>query len=148
MTDEKKLYTLMVQAEDLQEHTKLLNEQAEKSQKVIDRIEYKSKYILENFSKDIENITYNSIKKSLITALITGVSFILFGTITFFSFLYYTKSLRNEVKELKYNAEQWEKKAGKANLITCGDKKRLCVQVEDGVWTDKDGNNYMILHGY
>ncbi|WP_194269985.1 hypothetical protein [Candidatus Methylospira mobilis] len=39
-------------------------------------------------------------------------------------------TLSAEVATLQAQAEDWEKRGGWAKLITCGEKRRLCVQID------------------
>jgi len=54
-------------------------------------------------------------------------------------------TLRAEVTTLQAQAEDWQKRAGRAKLITCGEKKRLCVQVDPKQSFD---GGYYIIKGY
>ena len=54
-------------------------------------------------------------------------------------------TLSAEVATLQAQAEDWEKRAGRAKLTTCGEKKRLCVQI-DHKQQFEDG--YYIIKGY
>ncbi|HUG60150.1 MAG TPA: hypothetical protein VL002_18120 [Candidimonas sp.] len=61
--------------------------------------------------------------------------------------------LVQEVASLKAAAENFTKKAGKAQLTTCGDKGRLCVQVDQSFKDYERGialfeGGYVIIKGY
>lgn len=104
--------------------------------------------IFDEFEKATKQAHQSILKKSIYTGIIFFFGVVLVLAVGMFAVMWYTKDLRAEVIQLREQAEYFKSKAGKANLTTCGDEKRLCVQVEGGVWTDKDGNNYMIIHGY
>ena len=62
------------------------------------------------------------------------------------------QALSAEVAELQAGADKWAKKAGRATLTTCGEKKRLCVTLDTGTILlrnseDKEGI-YAVLQGY
>lgn len=56
-------------------------------------------------------------------------------------------ALRKEVAELQANAEEWAKRGGRAKLVTCGEKGRLCVRVDKTAGYGKDAD-YFVLRGY
>jgi hypothetical protein len=56
-------------------------------------------------------------------------------------------ALGEEVAQLKAQANDWTKRAGKAKLEKCGDAARLCVRIETTTGYGKD-NDYFILKGY
>jgi hypothetical protein len=56
-------------------------------------------------------------------------------------------ALRAEVAELRTEAEDWAKRAGRAQLTTCGEKHRLCARVETKQGYGKE-SDYYILKGY
>lgn len=57
--------------------------------------------------------------------------------------------LVDEVASLKAGAEAFAAKAGKAQLTTCGDKRRLCVLVDTKAGTFGGGDaTYVVIKGY
>ncbi|WNV06927.1 hypothetical protein RP726_20975 (plasmid) [Candidatus Methylospira mobilis] len=54
-------------------------------------------------------------------------------------------TLSAEVATLQAQAEDWEKRAGRAKLTTCGEKRRLCVQVDT---RQSFEGGYYIIKGY
>ncbi|QFY44188.1 hypothetical protein F6R98_17380 [Candidatus Methylospira mobilis] len=54
-------------------------------------------------------------------------------------------TLSAEVATLQAQAEDWEKRAGRAKLTTCDEKKRLCVQVDT---KQPFEGGYYIIKGY
>lgn len=56
-------------------------------------------------------------------------------------------ALLGEVTQLQATAEGWAKRGGRAKLVTCGDKDRLCVRVDKGSVYGEDGD-YYVLRGY
>jgi len=54
-------------------------------------------------------------------------------------------TLSAEVATLQAQAEDWEKRAGRAKLTTCGEKKRLCVQIDP---KQPFEGGYYIIKGY
>lgn len=56
--------------------------------------------------------------------------------------------LVQEVARLEAAAADFAKRAGKANLITCGDKRRLCVEIDQKAGGFGDQGQYAIIKGY
>jgi cell division protein FtsB len=57
-------------------------------------------------------------------------------------------ALRAEVAELQAEADDWAKRAGRAQLTTCGEKHRLCARVETKQGGYGKDSDYFILKGY
>lgn len=58
-------------------------------------------------------------------------------------------TLKAEIVQLSANAEEWKKRAGKAELSTCGDQKRTCVRVDKSAgFFGPEGKSYMVVSGY
>jgi len=57
-------------------------------------------------------------------------------------------ALRAEVAELRTEADDWAKRAGRAQLSTCGEKHRLCARVETKPGSYGKESDYYILKGY
>jgi hypothetical protein len=53
-----------------------------------------------------------------------------------------------EVVELKAAAADFAKRAGKAKLTTCGDKGRLCIEIDRKAGGFGDDGQYAIIKGY
>lgn len=58
------------------------------------------------------------------------------------------ETLSAEVAELQATADSLAKRGGRADLTTCGEKKRLCVRVDNNREAYGDGRDYFILKGY
>lgn len=56
--------------------------------------------------------------------------------------------LAEEVSRLQAAAADFAKRAGKANLITCGDKRRLCVEIDQQAGAFGEHGQYAIIKGY
>ena len=54
---------------------------------------------------------------------------------------------QQEVARLQNQAQDWEKRAGKAQLSQCGEAKRLCVRVDPRVFYGEN-NDYVVIKGY
>lgn len=54
---------------------------------------------------------------------------------------------QQEVTRLQSQAQEWEKRAGKAQLSQCGEAKRLCVRVDPRVFYGEN-NDYVVIKGY
>ena len=54
---------------------------------------------------------------------------------------------QQEVTRLQNQAQDWEKRAGKAQLSQCGESKRLCVRVDPRVFYGEN-NDYVVIKGY
>jgi len=56
--------------------------------------------------------------------------------------------LVQEVARLEAAAADFAKRAGKANLITCGDQRRLCVEIDTKAGGFGEHGQYAIIKGY
>ena len=54
---------------------------------------------------------------------------------------------QQEVTRLQNQAQEWDKRAGKAQLSQCGESKRLCVRVDPRVFYGEN-NDYVVIKGY
>ena len=54
---------------------------------------------------------------------------------------------QQEVTRLQNQAQEWDKRAGKAQLSQCGESKRLCVRVDPKVFYGEN-NDYVVIKGY
>jgi hypothetical protein len=57
-------------------------------------------------------------------------------------------ALRAEVAELHAEADDWAKRAGRAQLTICGEKQRMCARVETKLGGYGEDSDYFILKGY
>lgn len=58
-------------------------------------------------------------------------------------------TLKAEIVQLTANADEWKKRAGKAELSTCGEQKRTCVRVDKSAGNfGTDNKQYMVVNGY
>lgn len=121
----------------------------------LNNVTQKSKQVSGHLSKAINDIT----KKWVLIA--AGVAFLTLLMIFGFGLaliawqkheigeLYAEKEiLISEVSQLKTNALDWEKRGGKAELGTCGPKKRICVRVNPKLGGHGKNADYYILRGY
>lgn len=127
----------------------------------IDRLQVVSEKA-EDSAKHIEQVTHNFHTRWMILAVISLLTcLIIFIGVSWLAVAYKNKeikdltaqrnNLKTELASLEKSASEWEKKAGKAVLSTCGNKNRLCVRIADkdaGYQSDDGKIKYAIIHGY
>ena len=133
MTDEKKLYTIMVQAEELQEQAVKLQQGARTS--------------FDSLSKAVEQAESRIMRKFSIGACVLIASAVVVGIITLGVLWWLTDAQRDELITLQRKTQEFEQMAGKAILNTCGG--RVCIQVDEraGKYGTED-ERYYIIEGY
>lgn len=141
MKTEEKIYSLMVQAEDMQAH-------AEKLQNGVQETFEGLPLAVEQAGKKIRST-------GLLGGLIVLSVGMVVSVVAFASVRWVTSSLRDEAAELrkevtilKAQVKEFNDKAGKAELTTCNG--RLCIRVDKQAvsYTSQNGGQFMIIHGY
>lgn len=134
LSDDKKLYVLMTQAEELQKDAKGLHEE-------VRRVAEEAQ---EGFQKALRAI----LRKNLIhTVILVCVAFLI-ASVVFFGCHLYVSSQMETANIWKEQAQAWADKAGKADLRECGDDKRLCVRVDKTALVYGKNSEYMVIDGY
>lgn len=143
---EEKLFELMAQAEDLQNHAAKLQNKAQEAFSALP-------LAVEQAGQKIRST-------GLLGALFVLAVGAVVAAVAVAGVWWSTNrlraeadSLRSEVAALGAQAEEFNKQAGKAVLSTCGEKGkgRLCIRVdsEAGAYSDaRNGEMYMIIYGY
>lgn len=143
---EEKLFELMAQAEDLQNHAAKLQNEAQEAFSALP-------LAVEQAGQKIRST-------GLLGALFVLAVGAVVAAVAVVGVWWSTNrlraeadSLRLEVATLGAQAEEFNKQAGKAVLSTCGEKGkgRLCIRVdsEAGAYSDaRNGEMYMIIYGY
>ena len=143
MKDEDKIYGLVAQAEEIQQHAVHLQQEAKNAVAEIG-------YVMSEVQGCI-------LKADMLRALFfVGVALVVVLAVTVATAKglgWYVAEKRAELAELKDQAAAWEQKAGKAKFNTCGEAKRLCVRVVEkpGVFRNDGGKGkeaWMIIDGY
>ena len=103
----------------------------------------------EEMHKKIQEVASAIQKKTLVQAAYPLALALLVAVLTVTGLNWYVGLKRAELIELKNQARQWEEKAGRAKLTSCGSTKRLCVKVDRraGEFGDK-GGVWMVIDGY
>lgn len=146
MNTEEKIYSLMVQAEDMQAHAEKLQNGAEKT--------------FAGLPLAVEQAGQKIRSTGLLGALFVLAVGVVVSSVAVAGVWWGTSSLRDEaaglraeVAALEAQANEFSKKAGKAVLSNCGEKGkgRLCIRVDErgGRYGDtQNGELFMVIHGY
>lgn len=125
-------------------HSKAVNEAVEAAHGAADAIQ-----------ESIKGVSWKLAGVAFLAALGAVVAFALgaYGLVAWQS--YQVRSLAaekadlaEEVSRLQAAAADFAKRAGKANLITCGDKRRLCVEIDQQAGGFGEHGQYAIIKGY
>lgn len=141
---EEKLFELMAQAEDLQNHAAKLQKEA---QEVFSALPL----AVEQAGQKIRSTgLLGALSVLAVGAVVSSVAVagIWWGTANLRD---ESTKLRAEVAYLEKQVKEFQNKAGKAMLSSCGEKGRLCIRVDEqgGSYGDsKKGELFMIIHGY
>ena len=144
MNMEEKIYSLMAQAEDMQAHAEKLQNGAEKT--------------FAGLPLAVEQAGQKIRSTALLGALFVLAVGVVVSSVAVAGVWWGTSSLRDEaaglraeVTALETQAKEFNKKAGKAVISTCGEKGRLCIRVDEraGRYGDtQKGELFMVIHGY
>lgn len=137
MDTEKKLYALIVQAEELQKDGVGMHREV--------------KLVAEEARQGIQDAIRPLLRAGLIQTTYMVCAAFLVVVLTVTGLNWYIRLKGAEVAELKNQAAIWEQKAGKAKLSTCGPKDqkgRLCVKVVKGMNGWGENGDWMIIDGY
>ena len=136
MKDEDKVYGLIVQAEEIQQHAVDLNAAARTA--------------AEGLGEAAQEVARALNQKTLIQSAYPLAIAILVAILTVTGLSWYVGLKRTELVELKNQAGIWEQKAGKAKLTTCGPAKRMCVKVDRkaGEYGGNKDDVWMVVSGY
>ena len=136
------------------EHKKQLQKSIEPAQKAMDGWQQQ----LEENKEELRHIARYFFRKNLrlAIAVAVGVSSVIVAT-TWIAVWHERQQLQaietnkqvwqQEVTRLQNQAQEWEKRAGKAQLSQCGESKRLCVRVDPKVFYGEN-NDYVVIKGY
>ena len=136
MKDEDKVYGLVAQAEEIQQHAVDLNAAARAAAEG-----------LEEGAREVVRALH---QKTLVQAAYLLAIALLVAILTVTGLNWYVGLKRAELVELKNQAGIWEQKAGKAKLTTCGPAKRMCVKVDRkaGEYGGNKDDVWMVVSGY
>lgn len=150
MKDEDKIYGLICQAEEIQQHAVNLHGEAKKAVEEIRGTATEARQIVKEalrplVTAEVWRVAY-LVCAAVVVALVASV-----GTVKGLG--WYVEEQRAEMAELKDQAAIWEQKAGKAKLTNCGEAKRLCIKVNEkaGVFRSDGGKGnetWMVIDGY
>lgn len=134
MKDEDKVYGLVVQAEEIQQHAVDLNAAARAA--------------AEGLEKGAQEVVRALHQKTLVQAAYPLAIALLAAILTVTGLNWYVGLKRAELVELKNQAGIWEQKAGKAKFTTCGPAKRVCVKVDREAGKYGDKGDFWVISGY
>ena len=134
LSDDKKLYLLMTQADELQKDAVALHEEV--------------KRVAEEAQEGLQKAFKSILRKNLHHTLILVCAGLLIAFLVICGCTLYISYQMKTVKKLEERAQVWKDKAGEADLQVCGDKNRLCVRVDKTAGGYGDNGEYMVINGY